>query len=180
MEIILIVVGICAFVFFISTFSKMSKTPVKTESKDASKPNDANKDESVGEIPEILKEVTTGNYMYDLAQSSSNEVQFAENENISLDKDLKRTNVAKAFDDISDIGDDFDEAIDVEIEEINDIEDDMDDDLDENYSDAALLGDILEEESEQSNNEVAVEYSKLSKKMKAILMSNALNKKHHD
>ena len=183
MEAILIVLAICAFVFFVYIFGKMSKKPTKAESKDKPKTGESKQDvKKEDDIPDILKEVTAGNYMYDLAQSNSDEVQFVENENISLgnEDEIKRTNVAKVFDDIDNIGDDFDEMIDIHMDEIDSIEDDLNDEIDEGYSENALLGYVDEDGNSKEKNEILVEYAKMSKKMKAILMSNALDKKHHD
>jgi len=183
MEAILIVVAICAFVFFIYTLGKMSKKSTKTESKSKTDTKESKqREKKEDDIPDILKEVTTGNYMYDLAQSSNSEVEFVENENISMEENdsINCTNVAKAFDDIENIGDDLDDLIDVHIDEINEIEDDLNDDIGESYSESALLGDVDYDGNAKENNDVLEEYAKMSKKMKAILMSNALDKKHHD
>ena len=179
-EIILIAALVGLFIFFISFFYKIflkkskKKETKKTNEKDVVKEGKKSED-----IPEILKEVTTGNYMHDLSKSKVEGIEFEENLDIQKQEEVKRTNVEQAFDDIDEIGDDLDDLIDIQVEEIEEIEDGLIDEVDEDFTDDTLLGDIVDDDSDSksSDNKLAKEYKGLSKEIKAILIANILDKK---
>lgn len=179
-EIIVIALIVGLFIFFFSFLFKLflKKNKKVEEKKVEKKPaDDTSKKDVKDEIPDILKEVTTGNYMYDLSKSTKIDgIEFEENLNIDKPAE-KRTNVDKAFDDIGDMGDDLDELIDIHIEEIEDLEDELLDGIEEDFHDDVLLGDIVEGDEKTGDNKLAKEYGKLSKTMKAVIIANILEKK---
>lgn len=176
-EIILIVLASGLFIFFLWFFIKLNK-PQKKVSKEQEKPKENKKDE----IPEILKEVTMGNYMFDLSKNDTIDgVELKENETLEKPQEVfldSRNNIEKAFDEIIDIGGDFDEVVDDEISEIEEYEDDLLDDIEEDFSDNSLLGDVNEGADNKSNKKSIIdEYKGLSKEMKIMVITNILKKK---
>ncbi len=178
MEKIIIIVFLCGiFIFFLWLLLKMNKKEKKQEPEKKEE-----KKEVKDEIPQIIKDVTMGNYMYDIAQNSDeNDVEIIENANIKTDEEKSKNDaeegivdasIEKAFDYIDDIGDDYDDILDDDIDEIDSITETFDDEL---YEDDELKPD---EENGQKESALAKEYKGLSKEMKAMLIANILEKKH--
>lgn len=178
-EIILVVLFLGLFIFLLWTFIKPQKK-VKQETKKEEKPAESKKDE----IPEILKDVTMGNYMYDISQTSMVDgVEILEDD--TLEKPVEeetdsRSKIEKAFDEITDIGSDFEDSINDEISEIDDYGTSLLNEVDECIDEELLLE---EDESENKDdtkkeNPLTQEYKGLSKEMKAMLIANILEKKH--
>ena len=119
--------------------------------------------------------------MHEISQNAVVDgVEIIEDSTLELPKkEDTRTKIEKAFDEISDIGDDFGEDVDLEADEIDDYVDivydaveDLDDEIlidDNNISDVKVV------KRKQSLTE---EYRGLSKEMKAMLIANILEKKH--
>lgn len=122
--------------------SKPDVEPKKEEKKDAEKPKN--------DIPDILKEVTLGNYMYDIAheQEDINVEDIPENGDIEADTKT----VEEAFYRI--------ESIDV--------------DEDENLDVRSILDEV--DGTTRANKPEFEEIKGLSKRTKAILISDILNK----
>ena len=185
-EIILIVLICGLFIFFIFTFTNLIKKK-KEDAKPSADKKEEKKPDNKESIPDIIKEVTMGNYMHDISQQTSMQdgVEFVENsmvektENIVVDAKNK---IVDAFDEIQEIGDDIGDEIVEDIEGIEDIEDSIIDELDEDFSDTTLLGsDDYEEDfnldNKPSKNNIVSEYKKLSKEMKTLLIADILKKK---
>lgn len=102
-------------------------------------------DESEDEVPEILKEVTQGNYMHDLAELDDDPLQFSMAENSKLRRS------------------------DMTFKPIQ---------LDEELEDQPMTTrDILDQLDGSESSSLSNQIKKLSPEMKAILISNLLNKK---
>lgn len=157
MEYAIVILAICLVVFMsvflINTFAKKKKT---TEEKPATEKKDEKASENAvkNDIPDILKEVTQGNYMYDLAHSQSDELSEEDiPETTEIEDDLiKNETVDEAFHRI--------EAIDTDEDELLDTQSILDE------MDGVTRGD----------KEELKEIRGLSKKTKAILISDILKK----
>ncbi len=136
------------------------KSPVKKEDpKPEAKPaTDAKAEEKKDDIPEILKEVTRGNYMFDNAQLSEEE---ALTEAMVENSEIKKEEEPPFRVTIDDILEDDLTAITTQ-----DILDEMDRELDDK-----------EDENEGDEPSVGKQIKKMSPKMKAILIADILNKK---
>ena len=81
--------------------------------------NNSEKQQNKEDIPEILKEVTTGNYMYDIAKSAIKEKVYKENVQFEETSDLFDEDIGfdieKAFDSIEN-----QDLINVSVEQIED------------------------------------------------------------
>lgn len=175
MGIALIIVAICLVVFmswvFINAFAKKDKKPpekkAEPEKKDESKKDADKKEEKPApknDIPDVLKEVTQGNYMYDIAHEQPDEITedlMVENANITKDKT---------------------ESVEESYEKIKSIELDVDDDEDECLDVRSILADMDGEDGEKPDDlenaqKQDIDLSKLSKTEKIIMLSNMLKKK---
>lgn len=171
-EIILIVVIFGLLIFFLWVLRPPKQ---KKLSKNVEKPKEKVKDE----IPEILKEVTMGNYMYDIAQTTIVDgIEVVEDDTIELpaeQKEDKRSQIEKAFDEISDIGSDYDEDMEDVFGDEN-----LLDGIDEEFDDEILINDneTTSKTNSKKRKSLTEEYRGLSKEMKAMLIANILEKKH--
>lgn len=175
MEIALIIVAICLVGFmswvFISAFAKKDKKPpnkkTEPEKKDETKKDVDKKEEKSApknDIPDVLKEVTQGNYMYDIAHEQPDDITedlMVENANITKDKT---------------------ESVEESYEKIESIELDVDDDEDECLDVRSILADMDGEDGEKTDDlenasKQDIDLSKLSKTEKIIMLSNMLKKK---
>lgn len=175
-EIILIILIGGLFIFFFWFLLAMVKKPKKkTEEKPEEK--EEKKEETKQEIPEILKEVTMGNYMHDISTvpDSSDGLIMQETE-IETEEEIKPIfDIEKEFDYIENQGNEisamFDEDIDDAIDEIEDIEDDVDD----------YVKDMMEDDEDEAGGQqlvsVADEIKNSSNNLKALLIANILDKK---
>lgn len=176
MEIAIIVVAILLIIFmswvFISAFAKKGKKvdskKSEPEKKDTDKKDADKKDEKTaqkGDIPDILKEVTQGNYMYDIAHEQTNDItedMMVENSDISKPKQSK---VEESF------------------EKIKSIELDVDENEDELLDVRSIIADMDNEETDNTTEKDKppvsdINLSKLSKTEKIIMLSNILKKKN--
>ena len=171
-EIILIVLIIGLVIFFLYSFLKPQKTIKKDKAPDKDKKDESSKQEK-NEIPNILKEVTMGNYMYDLSQNDVVDgIEMPEDESLDIqikeEKDT-RTKIEKAFDDIDEIGNDFEDDI---LDDYDDLLMEGEEVLFDDFSDNKTSSKVKDSKS------IVDEYKGLSKEMKTILIANILQKKH--
>ena len=171
-EIIEIIAVVGLFIFFFYFLYRIYLKSSKKEEKKEEKKSAPTASEKKEDIPEILKEVTMGNYMHDISKKVVVEQSVMKEEN----KIINQFDIEKAFDII-----DSQDLEDVEIEEIEDdivseIEVDMD---------SVILG--VDVEDDETNVQVggnrknlAEEYANLSGNMKALIIANFLDKKNHD
>lgn len=176
-EIMLIAICGGLIIFFVFAFGdrKKKKNDKKVPKKETEKIKE--------DIPEIVKEVTMGNFMYDVLQSETDGIDMLENENIGEEKTNTNTNIdnsiEKAYDEIDDIGEDFD-LLEDELSEIDEYGDAILYDVDEEFNDDVLLGNMsedLEENNTNRSNNISDEYKGLSKEIKIMLVANILKKK---
>lgn len=102
------------------------------------------KSENNDEVPEILKEVTQGNYMHDLAESDDDPLQFSMAENSKLRRSDMTFKPIKLDDEVED--------------------------------QPMTTKDILDQLDGDESTSITNEIKKMSPEMKAILISNLLNK----
>lgn len=157
MEYAILILAICLVVFMsvflINTFAKKKK-PLVDESATEKKDEKASETAVKNDIPDILKEVTQGNYMYDLAHAQGDELSEEDIPETTAIEDhlVKNETVDEAFHRIEAIETNEDELLDTQS-----ILDEMD-------------GVI------RSDKEELKEIRGLSKKTKAILISDILKK----
>ncbi len=156
--IILIVVAVAiVFAMFVAMAKSTKAKP--TKDKGADKPKEAGKNEPAtdpkateDEIPEILREVTEGNYMRDRAQA------YAKSGEMTIDdmKETKRSLKPK--------------------HRIQAIE------QDDNTQEAMTTDDIVDQMDNGATkpSKIAQEFASLSKEMKTLIVTNALNRKDID
>ncbi len=165
MEIIIAIVLVGLFVFMLTFLIHIfvKKDKPKTESKNEAKPQEKPKttetkpQEKKDDIPEILKEVTQGNYMYDIAHEEKDDVtvdDMDENQNISQD-DITEESVDEAYHKIEAIEDDYD---------------------DDKLLDTSSIIDDIDGKNDQPNEDVE-EFKRVSRKTKALLISDILKRK---
>lgn len=167
-EIILAIIIVGLFIFFFYfLFNLYKKEKVKKQEKVVEKKSEQNEKE---DIPEILKEITLGNYMHDISKTEEIDGVVMEEDNTIEKPELDAVEkVEKAFDDIDDIEID---GVDTE-----DIEDEIVDSTE-------LLLESEDDEEEDGKKlhtlkkSLADEYKGLSKNMKALIIANILEKKH--
>ena len=148
----LVVAGLLANVFL-----RKNKEEKPAEKKEEKPKEDAKKDD----IPEILKEVTMGNYMYDNAKLSESEqlqVDMVENKDIVKEEKVFRV----------ELGDPLDQYDD-EPMNTRDILDQLDDELDKD-----IAGN---DETPKTRQSVASEIKKASPTLKAMIIADVLRKK---
>jgi len=168
-EIIEIIVIVALFIFFFCFLCKIYLKSNKKEEKKKEYKSAETKDKKE-DIPEILKEVTMGNYMYDI----SKKIKVDEVYSGQSSKNENKFDIENAFDVIENQNLD-----DVELEEIED--DLMMDDID--FEIDSILEDdenVKKHNKNSKSNSLAEEYSNLSGNMKALIIANFLDKKHHD
>lgn len=164
MEIIVCVIAVALFVFMlvflINVFVKKQKPADKA--KDLKTEDNAKTDDKkIEEIPDILKEVTQGNYMYDIAN---------ENDDISQDAMVENNDI-KA----EDIKPKQESKVEESYEKIEAIEDDYREDKLLNTQ--AILNDLDGVEDDDQADEVK-EIKGLSNKTKALIISDLLKRKN--
>ncbi len=164
MEIIVCVIAVALFVFMlvflINVFVKKQKPADKA--KDSKTEDNAKTDDKKSEeIPDILKEVTQGNYMYDIAN---------ENDDISQDAMVENNDI-KA----EDIKPKQESKVEESYEKIEAIEDDYREDKLLNTQ--AILNDLDGVEDDDQADEVK-EIKGLSNKTKALIISDLLKRKN--
>ena len=164
MEIVVCVIAVALFVFMlvflINVFVKKQKPADKAKD---SKTEDTAKtdDKKSEEIPDILKEVTQGNYMYDIANENDDISQEAMVENNSITaEDIKPKQESK---------------VEESYEKIEAIEDDYREDKLLNTQ--AILNDLDGVEDDDQADEVK-EIKGLSNKTKALIISDLLKRKN--
>lgn len=181
MKEIILIMGICGlFIFFLYFLIRINKkTKVKEVKKEEKLPQEKKED-----IPEIIKEVTMGNYMFDMSQNDVVDgVEMPEDNSIEKKTEVKdfQQVIEDDFDRIENIGSDFGDEIDIEVEEIVDEIDEIDDfmsEIDEiNYEESD--GNEVSENKVDKNSTVN-QIKGLSKEIKTILIANILEKKHKD
>ncbi len=164
MEIIVCVIAVALFVFMlvflINVFVKKQK-PADKAKDSKTEDNAKTDDKKVEEIPDILKEVTQGNYMYDIAN---------ENDDISQDAMVENNDV-KA----EDIKPKQESKVEESYEKIEAIEDDYREDKLLNTQ--AILNDLDGVEDDDQADEVK-EIKGLSNKTKALIISDLLKRKN--
>lgn len=164
MEIIVCVIAVALFVFMlvflINVFVKKQK-PADKAKDSKTEDNAKTDDKKVEEIPDILKEVTQGNYMYDIAN---------ENDDISQDAMVENNDI-KA----EDIKPKQESKVEESYEKIEAIEDDYRED--KLLSTQAILNDIDGVEDDDQADEVK-EIKGLSNKTKALIISDLLKRKN--
>lgn len=164
MEIIVCVIAVALFVFMlvflINVFVKKQK-PADKAKDSKTEDNAKTDDKKVEEIPDILKEVTQGNYMYDIAN---------ENDDISQDAMVENNDI-KA----EDIKPKQESKVEESYEKIEAIEDDYREDKLLNTQ--AILNDIDGVEDDDQADEVK-EIKGLSNKTKALIISDLLKRKN--
>lgn len=164
MEIVVCVIAVALFVFMlvflINVFVKKQKPADKA--KDSKTEDNAKTDDKKSEeIPDILKEVTQGNYMYDIANESDDISQDAMVENNSIKaEDIKPKQESK---------------VEESYEKIEAIEDDYREDKLLNTQ--AILNDLDGVEDDDQADEVK-EIKGLSNKTKALIISDLLKRKN--
>ncbi len=164
MEIIVCVIAVALFVFMlvflINVFVKKQK-PADKAKDSKTEDNAKTDDKKVEEIPDILKEVTQGNYMYDIAN---------ENDDISQDAMVENNDI-KA----EDIKPKQESKVEESYEKIEAIEDDYREDKLLNTQ--AILNDLDGVEDDDQADEVK-EIKGLSNKTKALIISDLLKRKN--
>lgn len=164
MEIIVCVIAVALFVFMlvflINVFVKKQK-PADKAKDSKTEDNAKTDDKKVEEIPDILKEVTQGNYMYDIAN---------ENDDISQDAMVENNDI-KA----EDIKTKQESKVEESYEKIEAIEDDYREDKLLNTQ--AILNDLDGVEDDDQADEVK-EIKGLSNKTKALIISDLLKRKN--
>lgn len=174
-EIIIIALAGGLIIFFVLVFGG------KNKKKEDKKPQKNEIEKAKEEIPDIVKEVTMGNYMFDISQQENDGVELVENEqlgtNFNEGKPAELNSIEEAYDEIDNIGSDFD-MLEDELNEIDECEDSILYEIDEEFTDDVLLGEINNINESKENNNVVDEYKGLSKEMKIMLMANILKKKH--
>ena len=181
-EIILgiVVIGLFIFFFYFLISLNKKKKEVKEVNKEESK-GDSKKDNEKLEMPEILKEVTRGNYMHEVSMSNVNDlnkVEMEENLNIKKDELDSIDKIENAFDEISDMSLDLDlgdEIVDDSLEEIDEETEYIDD-----YFNDTMMNNIESQNknSKDAGKTIADEYKGLSNNMKALIIANVLSKKN--
>ena len=169
--IIELVAVVALFIFFFYFLYKLYLKSDKKEVK-AKEEKPVKKDENVDkkeDIPEILKEVTMGNYMYDISKTSKSEPTEVSFEKPEKDSEF---DIDKVFESIN-----SQELEDVQIEEI---EDDLMEDIGVGVDDVILEVDDEDVIKSQKRKSLAEEYAELSGNMKALIIANVLDKKHHN
>ena len=164
MEIIVCVIAVALFVFMlvflINVFVKKQK-PADKAKDSKTEDNAKTDDKKIEEIPDILKEVTQGNYMYDIAN---------ENDDISQDSMVENNDI-KA----EDIKPKQESKVEESYEKIEAIEDDYREDKLLNTQ--AILNDLDGVEDNDQADEVK-EIKGLSNKTKALIISDLLKRKN--
>ena len=164
MEIIVCVIAVALFVFMlvflINVFVKKQK-PADKAKDSKTEDNAKTDDKKLEEIPDILKEVTQGNYMYDIAN---------ENDDISQDAMVENNDI-KA----EDIKPKQESKVEESYEKIEAIEDDYREDKLLNTQ--AILNDLDGVEDDDQADEVK-EIKGLSNKTKALIISDLLKRKN--
>lgn len=164
MEIIVCVIAVALFVFMlvflINVFVKKQR-PADKAKDSKTEDNAKTDDKKVEEIPDILKEVTQGNYMYDIAN---------ENDDISQDAMVENNDI-KA----EDIKPKQESKVEESYEKIEAIEDDYREDKLLNTQ--AILNDLDGVEDDDQADEVK-EIKGLSNKTKALIISDLLKRKN--
>lgn len=164
MEIIVCVIAVALFVFMlvflINVFVKKQK-PADKAKDSKTEDNAKTDDKKIEEIPDILKEVTQGNYMYDIAN---------ENDDISQDAMVENNDI-KA----EDIKPKQESKVEESYEKIEAIEDDYREDKLLNTQ--AILNDLDGVEDDDQADEVK-EIKGLSNKTKALIISDLLKRKN--
>jgi len=159
-EIILIVLALGGIVFLsvflINAFGKKAKKDDKAKPKEEKPPAKADdKKEEKKEIPEILKEVTMGNYMYDISHETPDELTVDDiPENLELIKP-DTTTVEEAYKGIEAIEDEY---------------------ADDNLDTQSILDDLDGVKKDSSSPEVD-EIKHLSNGTKAIIISDILKRR---
>ena len=179
MKEIILIAGVCGlFIFFLYLFSKMIIEKKKETKKEEPQPEKPKKEE----IPEIIKEVTMGNYMHDISQVDVVDgVEMPENEDIDIKETVKTYEemIEDSFDEVDTLGDDFDGDIDIEVDEITDEIEEIDDYADDIAQNAeSINGDKNKGKNQNKEMSTQDEIHKLSKKMKAVLIANVLDRNH--
>ncbi len=164
MEIIVCVIAVALFafmlVFLINVFVKKQK-PADKAKDSKTEDNAKTDDKKIEEIPDILKEVTQGNYMYDIANENDDISQDAMVENNSIKtEDIKPKQESK---------------VEESYEKIEAIEDDYREDKLLNTQ--AILNDLDGVEDNDQADEVK-EIKGLSNKTKALIISDLLKRKN--
>lgn len=161
MEIVIAIIGVGIFVFMlvflINIFAKKSKTDTVKPKLDT--PKEEKKESKKEDIPEILTEVTQGNYMYDIANENDNAIpDMVENDNIKEENISKKpvSMVEESFDKIEAIKDDYRE--------------------DKLLNTQAILNDLDGVDDSEQPDEVK-EFKGLSNRTKALIISDLLKKK---
>ena len=174
-EIIIIALAGGLIIFFVLVFGG------KNKKKEDKKPQKNEIEKAKEEIPDIVKEVTMGNYMFDISQQENDGIELIENEQLGSEFNestpAELNSIEEAYDEIDNIGSDFD-MLEDELNEIDECEDSILYEIDEEFTDDVLLGEINNINESKENNNVVDEYKGLSKEMKIMLMANILKKKH--
>ena len=164
MEIIVCVIAVALFVFMlvflINVFVKKQK-PADKAKDSKTEDNAKTDDKKMEEIPDILKEVTQGNYMYDIAN---------ENDDISQDAMVENNDIKS-----EDIKPKQESKVEESYEKIEAIEDDYREDKLLNTQ--AILNDLDGVEDNDQADEVK-EIKGLSNKTKALIISDLLKRKN--
>ena len=178
-EIIIVCVLVISFFVVAYLISNLIIKQKKVEKKESEKPSDEKVEqpkEKEDDIPEILKEVTMGNYLYDDAKLNETEqLQESMVENTNIEKEPEKVFRVE-------LGEPLEEMFDDEPLTTRDILEDLDNQSEESFADENTDQEdtTTEHEGEEIEKEVenvAKEIKKLSPKMKAILIANLLNKK---
>ena len=174
-EIIIIALAGGLIIFFVLVFGG------KNKKKEDKKPQKNEIEKAKEEIPDIVKEVTMCNYMFDISQQENDGIELIENEQLGSEFNestpSELNSIEEAYDEIDNIGSDFD-MLEDELNEIDECEDSILYEIDEEFTDDVLLGEINNINESKENNNVVDEYKGLSKEMKIMLMANILKKKH--
>lgn len=156
-KVIIILVLVIVFLVICVLLSNMfikTKNSAKTQVKTETKTEEIKKDNS-DEIPEVLKEVTMGNYMFENAKVSDEkqlEQSMVENSEIKKEEKIFRVELGEPLDD-------YDQPLNA-----RDIIDQLDRELDEQYT-------------KPKTKSVGSEINKMSPQLKAMLIANILEKK---
>ena len=172
-EIIEIIAVVGLFIFFFYFLYRIYFKSSKKEEKKEEKKSAPAASEKKEDIPEILKEVTMGNYMHDISKKVVVEQSVMKED----DKIIDQFDIEKAFDII-----DSQDLEDVEIEEI---EDDIVSEIEVDMDSVILGVDVEDDETDVqvgrgNGKNLAEEYANLSGNMKALIIANFLDKKNHD
>jgi len=159
--------------FFWFLFNLVKKPKKKTEEKPKEKVE--KKEEPKQEIPEILKEVTMGNYMHDISSvPDASDGLVMQEADIEDDKNKESSfDIEKEFDYIENQGNEINAIFDDGIEEI---EDDIEGAEDIDNFDQELFDNEYNDQEENIQS-VADEIKKSSITLKSLLIANILDKK---